>query len=269
MRDWKIEKPDPVEFVDSLPDLKPATLIDALYSHYAFQKNCARWGDKSPIYTAYVPLISGIFPQAQFIHIVRDGRDVALSMLKAYQARRFFYVDLCYAAHTWKKNVTRARSTGSKLGPERYLELKYEQLVSQPELTVRLICRFLGEDFIPDMVEPHKQAQQLYHSKGIHAATREPLNTKSSGRWREKMPKQDRRLFQAIAGDTLADLGYETEELGGMSVRQMIRYSELQVKYALMETGRKILRSAGLFHPTELLSRKARPALKQVKPSSS
>ena len=110
-----------------------------------------------------IPLISRIFPQAQFIQIVRDGRDVALSMLKAYKSRRFFYVDLCYAAHTWKNNVRKARSAGSKLGAVRYLELKYDQLVSQPEPTIINICTFLNEDFVQAMAEPYKQAQQLYH----------------------------------------------------------------------------------------------------------
>jgi hypothetical protein len=265
-RDWKGEKPDPRQFVDGLPDLKPATLLAALYGQYARQKNSARWGDKSPIYSDYVPLIDQIFPQAQFIHIVRDGRDAALSMLKAYQGRRFFYVDLFYAAQTWKMNVAKARTDGAGLGKERYLELHYERLASQPEAALRAVCEFLNEDFVPAMAEPHRQAGQLYHSKGIHAATREPLNTKSVGRWRTAMPEQDQRLFQALAGDLLAELGYETTVLGRRSAPETARYFGLMVKYALVDTGRKAVRSAGIFHPTDLLSGRVRPSARSKYP---
>ena len=89
-KDWKHERLDPVTLVDSLQYLSPADLLNSLYTQYASYYDAKRWGDKSPIYSDYVELINEIFPQAQFIHIIRDGRDVVLSMLKSYQTIRFF-----------------------------------------------------------------------------------------------------------------------------------------------------------------------------------
>jgi hypothetical protein len=129
-RDWHERRPDPAAFVKRLPDRRPATLLHALYRAYARQHGARRWGDKSPIYADHVSGLATLFPSAQFVHIMRDGRDVALSMLKAYRALRFFYIDLGYAALSWHRRVRQARRDGSALGPARYFELKYERLTA-------------------------------------------------------------------------------------------------------------------------------------------
>ncbi len=129
--DWQANRPDPATFVDSLPDLLPATFLDSLYCQYARQFGAERWGDKTPIYTDYIDLIAEIFPTAQFIHIIRDGRDAALSMMKAYQtATRFFYIDIYYAVRIWKRRIRKARTSGARLGADRYYEVRYEQLIA-------------------------------------------------------------------------------------------------------------------------------------------
>jgi hypothetical protein len=97
-RDWQGEMPVPEEFVAALSDLTPATLLSTLYTQYSRQYCAQRWGDKSPIYTSHLDTLTTIFPSAQVIHIIRDGRDVALSMLKSYRGARFFYVDVGNAA---------------------------------------------------------------------------------------------------------------------------------------------------------------------------
>ena len=111
-KDWHGALPDPAEIVDELRPPTPAGIIDALYSRYAAQFGADRWGDKSPIYTRSVDTIAAIYPAAQFVHIVRDGRDVATSMLHAYATKRFFYYDIYYAARTWRQDVGAARVRG-------------------------------------------------------------------------------------------------------------------------------------------------------------
>jgi len=258
-RDWHGPRPDPEGFVDSLPDLLPATFLDHLYGEYARQYGASRWGDKTPIYTEHIKLIAGIFPQAQFIHIIRDGRDVALSMRQAYAGLRFFYMDVYYAACTWKRRIRKTRADGAGLGAGRYLEVHYEQLASQPEQHLRRICEFLNEPYSPAMAEPHRTARERHHSKGIHAATRRAPNTSSAGHWRRDMSPADARIFQAAAGDLLNELGYETAELGAMSVREALRYTTLSAKYTLIEAGRRAAQSTGVFHPTQLLSKVLKP----------
>ena len=134
-REWRAEPIDPVAFVDTLTERTPAALLDALYGSYAAQYGACRWGDKSPIYTNYIPLLAQLFPQAQFVHLIRDGRDAALSALDAYRDR--FYVDIYFAARSWRARVERARRTGAALGPSRYMELRYEHLTADPESALR------------------------------------------------------------------------------------------------------------------------------------
>ncbi|MEM2125310.1 MAG: sulfotransferase [Candidatus Methanosuratincola sp.] len=257
-KDWKDERPDPTTFVTSLPDLCPATILSSLYKSYSRQYNAIRWGDKSPIYTSHMDLIAKIFPSAQFIHIVRDGRDVALSMLKAYQGRRFFYVDLCFAARSWKRRVRKARSSGHRLGPDRYFEVRYEDLVAEPVPTLSQMCDFLGEKYEHSMAEPEKEAQEHYHSKGIHAATQRPLSPRSAGRWLKEMTQEDQRLFFSLAGDTLVELGYEIIPLGNMNTSEKTRLIRLQTKYLFVEASRRIIQAAGIFHPTSLIESRLR-----------
>ena len=257
-RDWHGTFPDPHGFVDALKDLTPATFLDALYAEYARQFAASRWGDKSPLYTSYLDLIAGIFPTAQFIHLIRDGRDVALSMVKAYPRIPFFYMDMYYAARSWRRRVRQAMAAGAHLGPDRYLEVRYEQLTENPEAHLQRICDFLGEAYVPSMAEPQRTAREHHHSKGIHAATRLAPSTMSSGHWRKDMSPADVRLFQTAAGDLLLALGYATVDLGKMSVAEKVRYAALQSKYALIQTGRRVVQAAGVFNPAGLLSRARR-----------
>ena len=232
--------------MDALPDLTPATFLDALYRQYAHQYGAERWGDKSPTYTEHMDLIAEIFPNAQFIHLIRDGRDVALSMIEAYRQDRF-YVDVYFAARTWKQRIRKAFASASRLGPGRYLELHYEQLTTNPEAELRRICEFLGETYHPAMAEPHFLARQFLRPAGLHAPVRQPPSTMSSGRWRREMSDSDQRLFQTVAGDLLTEVGYETVSLGKMSPGERAHLAGLQTKFTILEAGRVILQTAGMF----------------------
>lgn len=252
-KDWHTEKPDPETFISNLPDLYPRTILTALYKMYSQQYSSERWGDKSPIYTEHLALLSQIFPSAQIIHIIRDGRDVALSMLRSYRGSKFFYIDVCYAAHSWKRRVRQARSYGKTLGIDRYHEIRYEELVANPTEVLSAICNFLGEAYEPSMAEPYKEAKAHFHSKGIHAATRQPLTTKSVGRWQSEMSEADQRLFQAIASDLMNELGYQTTELGKMSLAEKARFAQLHAKYYMVDVSRRTLQASGIFHPTSVI----------------
>lgn len=254
-KDWRGGRPNPAALVEGAPDLLPATLLNAVYSEYAHQFGAKRWGDKSPIYTMHVDAIARAFPTGQFIHIIRDGRDVALSMQHTYRGPRFFYMDVYYATRSWKARVRYASTSGARLGPSRYLQLRYEDLVARPEKVIAEVCSFLGEDYEPAMTKPGREAPRHYHSTGIHEATRKPINLSRSGRWRHEMSVMDQRLVQLVAGDLLRALGYELVSLSGMSMRERLRLASLRAKYTGIQGGRRALQSAGVFHPTSLLDR--------------
>jgi hypothetical protein len=247
-REWQGEQLAPATFVDGLPDLTPTTFIATLFSQYAGQFGAERWGDKSPIYTGYIDLIADIFPTAQFIHLIRDGRDVALSTVDAWDKERF-YVDVYFAARSWKRRIRKAFASATRLGSDRYYELRYEQLTADPDSLLREICDFLGEVYVPEMAEPHRMARKYIGPKGLHAPVREQTTTKSSGRWRREMSKADQRLLQAVAGDLLDELGYETVDLGKMCLTERARFAGLQAKYAVLHAGRRALQTVGVFPP--------------------
>ncbi|HEX5096569.1 MAG TPA: sulfotransferase [Acidimicrobiia bacterium] len=257
-KDWHGPLPDPAELVDELPQPTPAGIIDALYRRYASEFGAVRWGDKSPIYTRYVDLLSTIFPAARFVHIVRDGRDVATSMLHAYSTRRFFYYDIYYAARTWRHDVGAARESGSRLGAARYREVRYEDLVASPVDHLEAICAFLGERYESAMAHPEDVARRSYHSRGIHAATRQPVTTERAGTWRTGLSRDDVAVFDTVAGRLLSELCYEPRGGCAMTPRARVNFVRLRCKYTGVSAGRAALRGVGLFHPTELLARHLR-----------
>jgi hypothetical protein len=246
LREWHDELPDPTAFVAALPEVTPAALLDALYRAYAAQHDATRWGDKSPIYARYVPLLTELFPSAQFIHLIRDGRDATLSTLAAYPDR--FYVDVYFAARWWRQRVRAARHAGLALGPAHYTEVRYEDLTTDPDDVLRSLCDFLGEDYVPAMREPHKLARELLAPGGRHAPVREPLHANSGG-WRSRMPVTDQRLFHAVASDLLAELGYEVADRGPLGPGERARIVGLATKYRALEGGRRILQGLGVFPP--------------------
>jgi Sulfotransferase family len=246
LREWRGELPESAAFVASLPELTPAALLDALYRAYAAQHGAARWGDKSPVYTNHVPLLADLFTSAQFVHLIRDGRDAALSTLAAYPDR--FYVDMYFAAQSWQKRVQAARRAGATLSAARYTEVHYEDLTTDPKAVLRQLCDFLGEEYAPAMSQPHELARELLRPRGRHAPVREPVHPNSGG-WRSRMPAADVRLFHVVASDLLADLGYDVMEREPLPPAERARVAGLATKYRVLEGGRRILESFGVFPP--------------------
>jgi len=249
VKEWKGAPPDPDQFARSLPDRTPASFLDSLYSTYARQYGAKRWGDKTPIYASYIDLIHEIFPRAQFLHIIRDGRDAALSMLDKYE-RDEFHVDIFFAARNWVRRIRSAQAAGTRLGSELYYELRYERLIDDPEQELRTVCAFLGESYETGMIEYHHTAHEhIPEDSHFFANVRNPLSRQRVGRWRQEMELSDQRVVQCVAGKLLTELGYELADLGPMAMAEWARLASLAVKYATLQSGRRVLQAFGLFPP--------------------
>ena len=122
-----------------------------------------------------------IFPNAQFIHLFRDGRDVAASMLDKWGARDF-HIDIYFTARNWDRRTRQARAAGASLAPGRYYELPYESLVADPKNQLQELCDFLAETYIPAMATPHHLAQTEIEPGSFHDSVRTPPSTTRSGR---------------------------------------------------------------------------------------
>lgn len=248
IKEWQGEPPTADAFLRAMPDRTPAAFLDTLYGMYARQYGAVRWGDKTPIYSSYVDLIDQMFPEAQFIHVIRDGRDVALSMLDKW-GRRDFHIDVYFSARNWVRRIRQARASGGRLEAGRYYEMRYENLVQDPEKGLRPLCDFLNEPYVPEMAQPHRLGRERIQPGDFHAPIRRPPSTKRVGRWRREMVPADQRLFQRIAGDLLAELHYPLEDLGSMSGREQVRFVALGIKYVTLQAGRRALQAAGVFPP--------------------
>ena len=179
-------------------------VVDAVYRAYAEPRGKRRYGDKTPSYMQHLGLLERVFPGAQFVHIVRDGRDAGLSFMAMRRKPRFNIGRprrLAEFACAWRLEVEGAQRFGARLGPERYLELRYEDLVAEPEERLREVCGFLGLELEPAQLEYHRDVDPAWLQD--HPRLAEPPR-QDLRRWREEMSRGDQELFEAIAGGLLS-----------------------------------------------------------------
>ena len=226
----------------------PAEFLNKLYGTYASQNGAVRWGDKTPIYASYVDLLHQIFPKAQFVHIIRDGRDVALSMLDKW-GQIEIHVDLYFTARNWVRRINDIWDSASRLDKELYYQLSYESLVTDPEPELKEICEFLGETYLPQMARPQELGQARIRPDSFHAPVRNAPSTARIGCWRQEMSSEELRLFQHVAGGLLTKLGYGVQDVGPMTVMDRMRLSGYRAKYEFLQAGRRVAQSLGLVPP--------------------
>lgn len=187
----------------------PPTLGSALgivFGAYARRFGKPRWGDKRPAYIKYVDVLRRMWPNAQFVHLIRDGRDCAASLKEV----SWYKLDVYHALATWWEAIDDGRRLAAELGPDGYYELRYERLVSEPETQLRGLCAFLGEDFDPAMTRPQRIAElTLPAKKRWHARTREDVGTGRVGSWARRLEPWEAGLAEAVLGSRLRRHGYE------------------------------------------------------------
>lgn len=123
-----------------------AGAMRALAASQAVDQRKRRWGSKIPKALLHVAELAAVYPDAQFVHVIRDGRDSASSQARVHHR------SIVQGALMWRTGIRTGRSAGSRLGHERYLEVRLEELLYSPVYQIRRICAFLGEDFDPSML---------------------------------------------------------------------------------------------------------------------
>lgn len=176
-----------------------AAVLDAIYRFFARQQAKRRWCEKTPQHVQHLESLAHLFPNAKFIHVVRDGRDCAASFHRRWKRQPELTI------FRWKKVVMGGHRQGSRLGPERYLEIRYEDLTVEPELWLRRICEFLDLAFDAAMLE---SAQPYF--QGDASGPRAGLR-RNSGKWQQYFSPTMLGRLEAIAGATLAQFGYPTQ----------------------------------------------------------
>ncbi len=223
-RRWPDYELDPDDYASRLPtdgQLDATTAVRAFYDAYAASESKPRWGEKTPQYLRMMGRIQRALPEARFVHIIRDGRDVAVSLLSV----EWGPTSVEHAAEHWVDEIRTAHRKRDRI--HHYMEWRFEQLVSDPEPLLREVCDFVQLDFEPAMLSYHEGASArmgemnrdfeiaggptLTPEERVrqHALVSAPPNRDAAGRWQERMTPDEVAAFEAIGGDLLLELGYE------------------------------------------------------------
>jgi hypothetical protein len=175
----------------------------ALYQLYANQAGKTRAGDKTPWYVRHIDFLHQLLPEARFIHMIRDGRDVALSRGEA----------AVEGAMAWRTAVSVGRRAGARIGSSFYTEVRYEDLVRDPPFDLRRLCNFLDIKFDPAMLDYFERAESMragFHRSNspAHERLSEPPSLRRDN-WEVRMSPADVAVFETIAGRHLKELGYQ------------------------------------------------------------
>jgi hypothetical protein len=182
------------------------TLLRAVFASYAEADGKVRWGDKTPGHVAHMNRLAKLFPDARFIHLIRDGRDVSASIVE----RPWGPPNPSSAAFWWRRKVAQGRDFGRRLGPGRYLEVHYEDLVERTEETLRRICRFIGEEYDPLILGYPTAAVpkiQALDPAAHHGLVHPPRRRRED--WREGLTRRQIVATESVCRRRLAELGYE------------------------------------------------------------
>jgi hypothetical protein len=187
-------------------------LVRGLFATYAQQQGAVEAGDKSAFFD-HIPLEqidAALGGRARFIHVIRDGRDVCTSWRKTKVGPR----SIAEAAAAWARHVEGKRAWG-KMHPERYLEVHYESLLSNPRDTLHQVCTYLGFAYTDELLEFHSKpyARDIANST-THSQLGKPLNPANQGKWRHEFSAAEVEEFEKIAGQTLASMGYPASVQG-------------------------------------------------------
>ncbi len=178
---------------------------------YAERRGKQRWADKDPSNTLLLPFVERLYPDAQYVHLVRDGHDVVAS-----HRDRWGYRSGARAARgAWKRYVQAARTFGAGLPVDRFHELRYERLVAEPEAELRTLLAFLGEAWDPAVLA-FDQAQHdgTERYAGFTAQRRAEGGDGSTvyrsrvGAGRSSLDPMLRTMLHRSSGDLLRELGY-------------------------------------------------------------
>jgi hypothetical protein len=207
-----------------LREIEPFSVAEGFrlfYRMYAERFGKPRYGDKTPMYAPHLAYLEGLLPEARFLHLIRDGRDVVASL-----GRQWFSPgpDIESQAAYWRYQVAAARRQGALC--RHYLEVRYEDLVRRPAAELRRVCAFLDLEFHPDMLRYHERApwrlrehETRFGPDGVALVTHEqrlvqqrltlsPPDPTRIGLWRQQLTPGECRRFHEVADSLLGELGY-------------------------------------------------------------
>ncbi|TFH33726.1 MAG: sulfotransferase [Anaerolineales bacterium] len=201
IREWGLS----LRLVD-LEDCKMVPqVIERLHLLYAHSMKKRRWGQKTPRFIRHLELLGNHFPEAKFIHLIRDPRAVANSLIRSDVHRSTPY----HAAKRWMMDVG-AGLAYEQAFPERIMRIRYEDLVSRPEDTLTSVFGFLEMDYYPYLL--HNTSGDADYSKfyeNIHANLNRPVSADHVKRWTTELSPGAIETIEIICAELMERMGYE------------------------------------------------------------
>lgn len=200
-----------VEQADRASETFP-DFVTELYRALARRRGKRLAGEKTPDYIRHLALLHTVFPAARTVHIVRDGRDVTLSLLEwANETKGPGRLELwrrepVAACALWWRFQVGGQRQAAGLPPTSYLEIKYEDLVADPAATLEPVTTLLGLPFAPEMLRFNRG--RVSRDPGLSAKKAWLGPTPGLRDWRTQLDSRSVALFEALAGDRLVQNGY-------------------------------------------------------------
>lgn len=203
--------------LEDLPLGDYGAVIGRVHGAYARAKGKPYWANIDIATLDHMELVNDWLPTARFVQIVRDGRDVALS----HQTMPYGSGNIADCAHAWVARVGVNAKMGRILGPERYLALRFEDLVGDSEPTLKRLCRFLGLAYDPAMLRYAEMVDEKIPTdrRWLWPAIDKPPQSGKLALWRRGMTETQRIVFEDIAAESLKNWGYESYDPPPKSLR--------------------------------------------------
>jgi hypothetical protein len=182
-------------------------VFDAVMQINAKRQGASAWMCKSMQNIRWARELNAYLHKPKFIYLYRDPRDVALSFSKAVVGDKHPY----HVIRKWAELQELCLGASKFLGPDQLIHVRYEELTSQPEKVIRRLCKFLGIEFMPEMLEFHRsqEADRTAKQSSLWSNLTKPLMSDNSMKFLRDMPQEHIRIIESIAGTLIDRLGYD------------------------------------------------------------
>ena len=193
------------------------SVIGTCLATYAGRNNKPRWGDKRPVYSRYLDAVFSMFPDAQFIHLVRDPRASTASMAQMWHDGR-----IAPNLELWERSMRAVEPWRARLAPDQFLELRYEDLVADPTGELKRVASFLTLEMseVEEMLRFHEHPDE---TSPVHPNVRNPPTTQNIDKWRDSLTSEQTALIEHVTGDWMKRYGYEPAEGGAAPLSRALR----------------------------------------------
>jgi len=245
------------ELLSFAPSRDFAGLYEGLHLAHARREGKPRWGEKSPRCSFWIDELKAMFSDAQFIHIIRDGRDTAIDLSDSASMLPF---SIYSAGLLWQRYVKAIRESAERLSRSSYLEVRYEDLCADPRKAMGAVCAFLGEDFSERMLTPHDTpSAKNWSSLENHAKTGMPITTEYCRMFERRLTGHDIAQLNDAIGGTLRLFDYPVDGVERVASRLAAQLIEADTVTSLTNAGykrwheerRKARRDAGVWRDSD------------------